>query len=156
MGLTSSEGYCASRDTQPPARCNGLPTALTLQHVIMLARDVSAPRNICLSLAFERQNMSWSSFYVFFLLSTVLHRISKWSESMWFVCSCQYVMPVSSLPRARTCPALRKNLNTALSWTELPHSQGLCDRRCMTPTLQRGNWRTQKQINVPMICQAVK
>lgn len=53
VGLTSSD-YSASPDTQPPACCNGLPTALTLQLVIMLARHVSAPRNICLLLTFVR------------------------------------------------------------------------------------------------------
>lgn len=36
------------------------------------------------------------------------------------------------------------------------HSHGSCDPRCMTPTLQRGNWRTQKQMNEPKMWQTVK
>lgn len=64
----------------------------------------------------------------FFLLSTVLNHISIRSESMWFACSYQYVMLISNLPRARIYPALHKNLNTALSWTDLPTAMAVVIR----------------------------
>lgn len=82
-GLTTSDAYDASRDPWLQACCKGLPTAITLQHV-MLARDVSASRNICLSLAFVR---TWGACAFNFLLcvflwSTVLHFVSKPSKSL--------------------------------------------------------------------------
>lgn len=94
VGLTTSEAYGASRDTRLQACCKGLPTAITLQHVTMLARDVSASGNICLSLAFVRyleKTVSSSSFYVF--SSRLLFCIvSKQSKAIWLACSCQYIM----------------------------------------------------------------
>lgn len=167
VGLTTSDAYGVSRVSRDPrlqACCKGLQTAITLQHV-MLARDVSASRNICPSLAFVR---TWGACAFKFLLcvflwSTVLHLVSRPSKSIWLACRCQYVTLrllwrgfIFSWSKVCTCPPLHKNLNASPSWIGLPHSHGLCDIRCITPVSQRRNWRTQQLSDVPKTCQIVE
>lgn len=92
----------------------------------------------------------------FFLLSAVLHCISKWSRSTWLAGSCQYATlrlvwrgSISRLPEPCTCHPLQNNWNTSLPWMDLPHSHGFCDMRPLTPTSQRelknaeAPWSTQ-------------
>lgn len=143
-------------DTWPPAHCNDLPTALTLQHGIMSARDVSAPRNICLSLAFVRWTMSSSSFYVFFPL---VYCSESYFYTEWVHVICLQ-LPVCNahfrFAQGTYLPCITQEFEHCPVLNRFTHSHGSCDTRCMTPTLQRGNWRTQKQMNEPKMWQTVK